>query len=119
MDKVNLAEKLAQFDKHWSPRIVGALNGQEVKLVKVQGEFVWHHHDDEDEFFLVLEGALDIRLRDRTVSLAQGEFFIVPKGIEHQPFAENECHVMLLEPADTLNTGNVRGDRTVDAPERI
>ena len=119
MDKVNLAEKLAQFDEHWSPRIVGALNGQEVKLVKVQGEFVWHHHENEDELFLVLEGALDIRLRERTIALTPGEFFIVPKGTEHQPFAENECHVLLLEPADTLNTGNVRGERTVDAPERI
>ena len=119
MEKVNLAEKLSQFQEHWSPRIVGELNGQEIKLVKVEGEFVWHHHEEEDELFLVLEGQLDLRLRERTVSLGPGEFFIVPRGVEHQPFAPHECHVLLMEPAATLNTGNVRGERTVDSPDRI
>ena len=119
MEKVNLAEKLSQFQEHWRPRIVGELNGQEIKLVKVEGEFVWHHHEEEDELFLVLEGQLDLRLRERTVSLGPGEFFIVPRGVEHQPYALHECHVLLMEPAATLNTGNVRGERTVDSPARI
>ena len=103
-DKVNLAGKLAQFTETWSPRIVGALNGQHVKLVKVEGEFVWHHHADEDELFLVLEGRLAIHLRDRTVTLEAGEFFIVPRGIEHKPEAESLTHVLVFEPAATLNT---------------
>jgi mannose-6-phosphate isomerase-like protein (cupin superfamily) len=119
MDKVNLAEKLAGFSERWSPRIVGELNGQHVKLVKLQGEFVWHHHEDEDELFLVLAGHIDIHLRDRVVALDPGEFFVVPKGIEHKPIADAEAHVLLLEPAGTLNTGNVREARTVDDPERI
>ena len=119
MEKVNLAEKLELFDEHWSPRIVGELNGQHIKLVKLEGEFVWHHHEEEDELFLVLAGELEMRLRDRAVSLGPGELFIVPRGVEHLPCAERECHVLLMEPASTLNTGNVRGERTVDSPERI
>jgi mannose-6-phosphate isomerase-like protein (cupin superfamily) len=119
MNKVNLREKLAQFSDHWSPRIVGELNGQEVKVVKLQGEFVWHHHADEDELFLVLEGQLSIALRDRVVELREGEFFIVPRGVEHKPMASAEAHVLLFEPASTLNTGNVRGERTVERPQRI
>jgi mannose-6-phosphate isomerase-like protein (cupin superfamily) len=119
MEKVNLAEKLALFSEHWSPRVVGELNGQQVKLVKLQGEFLWHHHENEDELFLVLRGALAIHLRDRVVTLDEGEFFIVPKGVEHKPVAEREAHVLLLEPASTLNTGNLRNERTVDVPARL
>lgn len=119
MEKVNLAQKLSLFHETWSPRIVAELNGQHVKLAKLQGEFVWHHHEDEDELFLVLEGRLVIRLRDRDIVLEKGECFVVPKGVEHQPVAEEEVHVLLLEPATTLNTGNVREARTVDRPARI
>jgi len=119
MEKVNLNEKLALFSEHWSPRVVGELNDQQVKVVKLQGEFVWHHHQNEDELFLVLHGALAIHLRDRVVDLDEGEFFIVPRGVEHKPVAERETHVLLLEPASTLNTGNVRNERTVDAAARI
>lgn len=119
MDKVNLREKLGLFSERWSPRIVGELNGQHVKLVKLEGEFVWHQHEKEDELFLVLRGVLAIHLRDRVVTLAEGEFFIVPRGVEHKPVAEQEVHVLLLEPASTLNTGNVRSERTVDRPERL
>lgn len=119
MDKVNLAEKLAAFTEHWSPRIVGELNGQHVKVVKLKGEFVWHHHADADELFLVLAGRLVIRLRDRDVMLGRGELFIVPKGVEHKPVADAEAHVLLFEPAGTLNTGNVTNERTVADPARI
>jgi mannose-6-phosphate isomerase-like protein (cupin superfamily) len=119
MEKVNLEEKLALFSEHWSPRVVGELNGQHVKLAKLQGEFVWHYHEAEDELFLVLRGALAIHLRDRVVNLDEGEFFIVPRGVEHKPVAQRETHVLLLEPASTLNTGNVRNDRTVRAPAHI
>ena len=115
MDKVNLAEKLGSFAEHWQPRIVGELNGQHVKLVKLQGEFVWHHHVSEDELFLVVKGALTIQLRDRDVHLGEGELFIVPRGVEHRPVAEEEAHVLLFEPASTLNTGNVRNERTYEA----
>ena len=108
MKKVNLAEKLEQFTEHWSPRVVGELNGQQVRLVKLEGEFVWHHHEHEDELFLVLEGHLDIHLREGVVGLDPGEFLIVPHGVEHKPVAAGETHVLLLEPASTLNTGNVR-----------
>jgi mannose-6-phosphate isomerase-like protein (cupin superfamily) len=119
MEKVNLREKLALFSELWSPKIVGELNGQQVKLVKLHGEFTWHHHAEEDELFLVLSGQLSIQLRDRVVDLREGEFLIVPKGVEHRPVALEEAHVLLLEPASTLNTGNVRTERTVDRPERI
>lgn len=119
MKKVNLAEKLELFSEHWSPRIVGELNGQQVKLVKVEGEFVWHHHEVEDELFLVLHGELDIHLREQVVHLGAGEFFIVPRGVEHKPVASREAHVLLLEPASTLNTGNVRNQRSVADPVRI
>jgi mannose-6-phosphate isomerase-like protein (cupin superfamily) len=114
MDKVNLKEKLALFSEHWSPRIVGELNGQHVKLAKLKGEFVWHHHENEDELFLVIKGRLLMRLRGTDVVINEGEFFIVPKGVEHQPVAEKEVHVLLFEPATTLNTGNVRNERTVE-----
>jgi mannose-6-phosphate isomerase-like protein (cupin superfamily) len=119
MDKVNLREKLGRFSEYWSPRIVGELNGQHVKLVKVLGEFVWHHHEHEDELFLVLAGRLTIRFREREVRLDAGEFVIVPRGVEHQPVAEAEAHVLVFEPAETLNTGNLRNERTVERLERI
>lgn len=115
MDKVNLAEKLGTFAEHWQPRIVGELNGQHVKVAKLQGEFVWHHHEAEDELFLVLRGALTIQLRDRDVHLGEGEFFIVPRGVEHRPVAAEEAHILLFEPASTLNTGNLRNERTYEA----
>jgi len=124
MDKVCLAEKLASFDDHWSPKIVGELNGQQVKLVKFQGDFVWHHHDTEDEMFLVLHGSFRMDYRDQagvehSLDLGEGEFVIVPRGIEHRPSAATEVHVMLFEPATTLNTGNVRNTRTVEVLEKI
>jgi mannose-6-phosphate isomerase-like protein (cupin superfamily) len=119
MDKVNLKEKLALFNDHWSPKIVGELNGQQVKLVKFQGEFAWHHHDHEDEMFLVVKGRFRMEFRDRHVWLEEGEFLIVPRGIEHRPVAEEEAHVLLFEPASTLNTGNVQNERTVAHLDRI
>jgi mannose-6-phosphate isomerase-like protein (cupin superfamily) len=115
MDKVNLAEKLARIDEPWRPKVVGELNGQEVKLVKLQGTFVWHHHETEDELFLVVRGRLRIEFRDRTVELAPGEFLIVPHGVEHRPAADCETEVLLFEPAATRNTGNVV-DETFTAP---
>jgi len=119
MEKVNLLEKFSLFDDYWSPKIVGQLNGQQVKLAKLKGEFVWHHHEAEDELFLVVRGRLVIRLREREVVLEEGEFFIVPRGVEHQPVAEEEAHVLLFEPQSTLNTGNVRGQHTVEALDTI
>lgn len=116
---MNLAEKLALFQDHWSPKVVGELNGQHVKLVKFQGEFVWHKHDYEDELFLVMGGRFCMDFLDRQVSLEEGEFLIVPRGVEHRPVADEEVHVLLFEPATTLNTGNVRDQRTVVEPERI
>jgi mannose-6-phosphate isomerase-like protein (cupin superfamily) len=107
-DKVNLGEKLAQFSEHWSPKIVGELNGQLVKLVKFQGEFVWHKHADEDELFLVVKGRFRMEFRQRHVWLEQGEFLIVPHGVEHRPVAEEEAHVLLFEPASTVNTGDLK-----------
>jgi mannose-6-phosphate isomerase-like protein (cupin superfamily) len=119
MEKVNLAKKFATFDEHWSPKIVGELNGQCVKIVKVQGEFVWHHHDVEDEMFMVIKGRLTIKFPDRDVTLEEGEFLIVPHGVEHKPVAEEEAHLLLFEPQATLNTGNVQNERTVETPEVI
>jgi mannose-6-phosphate isomerase-like protein (cupin superfamily) len=118
-DKIDLREKLALFHSHWDPKIVGELNGQHVKLVKLQGEFVWHHHEQEDELFLVLRGAFEMQFRDRTVELREGELIIVPRGVEHRPVAREEAHVLLFEPASTRNTGNRVTDRTVAEPERI
>ena len=105
-DKVNLAEKLALFTEHWSPRTIGQLNTNDLMVVKVKGEFVWHKHDDTDDFFLVLQGRLNISLRDREVVLNAGELFVVPKGVEHRPWAEEEAHVLLIEPMGTPNTGD-------------
>jgi mannose-6-phosphate isomerase-like protein (cupin superfamily) len=118
MHKVNLAEQLARFSEHWSPRIVGELNGQHVRLVKLKGEFVWHHHEAEDELFLVLHGRLAMHFRDRVVCVEPGELVIVPRGVEHKPAADEETHVLLFEPASTLNTGNVRNERTIERPVR-
>ena len=106
MNAVNLAQKLATFTEHWQPRTVGQFNGNDLMVVKVKGEFVWHKHDDTDDFFLVLKGRLTIRLRDRDVELGPGEVFVVPKGVEHCPVAEEEAHMLLIEPAGTPNTGN-------------
>ncbi|MEJ7815720.1 MAG: cupin domain-containing protein [Rubrobacter sp.] len=118
-EKVNIKEKLARFDKYWSPKIVGELNGQHVKLVKFLGEFVWHHHDDEDEMFLVVDGRFRMEFRDREVWIEEGEFIVVPRGVEHRPVAEEGASVMLFEPASTLNTGNVRDEMTVTELDRI
>jgi mannose-6-phosphate isomerase-like protein (cupin superfamily) len=119
MEVVNLAQKFNLFSDYWSPKVAGELNGQQVKLAKFKGEFVWHHHEHEDELFLVIKGRLRIQLRDREVTLQEGEFFIVPKGTEHLPVAEEEAHVILLEPRATLNTGNVHNERTVEDLERV
>jgi mannose-6-phosphate isomerase-like protein (cupin superfamily) len=119
IEKVNLTNKLALFSEHYRPKIVGELNGQLVKLVKFMGPFTWHHHDAEDEMFLVVKGRFRMELRDRHVWLDEGEFIVVPKGVEHRPVAEEEVHVLLFEPATTLNTGNVRNEQTVDKLDRI
>ena len=119
MEKVNLGQKFSAFSEHWSPKIVGELNGQQVKLAKLLGEFDWHHHDAEDELFLVVHGRLTIRLRERDVVLDEGEFLIVPAGVEHQPVAEQEAHILLFEPASTVNTGNLNNERTVTTLERL
>lgn len=111
---VNLTDKFAQFDEHWSPRIAGELNDSYVKLAKLKGEFVWHHHDDEDELFYVVKGRLCIKLEDRDLWIEEGEFAIIPRGVEHKPVAEEEVHVMLLEPKTTVNTGSAGGERTVE-----
>ena len=112
MDKVNLQQKFSQFQDHWNPRITGELNGQHVKLAKLKGEFIWHHHEHEDEMFLVIKGTLKMEFRDRTEIINEGEFIIVPRGVDHKPVAEEEVHVMLFEPATTLNTGNIENERT-------
>lgn len=119
MEKVNLAQKFSLFHDHWNPRIAGELNDSYIKLVKVQGEFVWHQHETDDEFFLVVKGRLHIKLRDGEVVLEPGEFFVVPRGVEHCPVAEEETHVVLLEPKTVLNTGNVQNERTVADVQRI
>jgi mannose-6-phosphate isomerase-like protein (cupin superfamily) len=118
-EKVSLAGKFALFADHWSPKIAGELNGQQVKLVKFRGEFVWHRHDREDELFLVHRGAFRMEFRDGNVELAAGDFIIVPRGVEHRPVADEEVEVVLFEPASTLNTGNVVNERTIEAPERL
>ena len=119
MKKINLREKLAAFTDPWSPKIIGELNGQHVKLVKFQGEFIWHHHDREDELFLVVKGRFRMDFRDDAVWLEEGECIIVPRGVEHRPMAEDEAHVLLFEPALTLNTGNVSNEMTVSQPRTI
>jgi mannose-6-phosphate isomerase-like protein (cupin superfamily) len=119
VDKVNLAGKFQQIKEYWKPYIVGELNGQFVKLDKLKGEFVWHSHENEDEMFLVVKGRIRIEFRDKHVRLEEGEFIVVPRGVEHRPIAEEEAHVLLFEPASTLNTGNVRDERTIEKLERI
>ena len=119
MKPINLRDKLALISDFWSPRIVAELNGQHVKIAKIKGEFVWHHHEHEDELFLVLKGRLDMHFRDRVVKVNEGECILVPRGVEHKPVGENEVHVLLFEPAGTLNTGNVRNERTVEHPGQI
>ncbi|HXP84415.1 MAG TPA: cupin domain-containing protein [Bryobacteraceae bacterium] len=119
MDKVNLRDKFALFNDHFKPRVAGELNGQHVKLVKFTGPFVWHHHDAEDELFLVVKGRFRMEFQDREVWIEEGEFLIVPRGVEHRPVAEEDVHVLLFEPAATLNTGNVQNDLTVQTLDRI
>lgn len=119
MEKVNIAEKFGTFSDPWNPRIVGELNGQHVKAVRVRGEFVWHHHDHEDELFLVVKGKLKMEFRDKTVEVNPGEFIIVPRGVEHKPVADDEAEVILFEPASTLNTGNVENERTKKVLDKI
>jgi mannose-6-phosphate isomerase-like protein (cupin superfamily) len=119
LEKVNISTKLSLFSDYWNPRIVGELNGQHVKLVKLKGEFVWHHHDNEDELFFVISGILKMEFRDKTVEVHPNEFIIVPRGVEHRPVAENEVSLMLFEPATTLNTGNTRGELTRDQLEKL
>jgi mannose-6-phosphate isomerase-like protein (cupin superfamily) len=119
VEKVNLKEKFRLFDDVWNPKIVGELNDSYVKVVKFRGEFIWHRHDNEDELFLIVNGHLRMRFRDRDVTVNQGEFIIVPRGVEHMPVADEECEIVLLEPKTTLNTGNVRNERTLTELERI
>jgi mannose-6-phosphate isomerase-like protein (cupin superfamily) len=119
LERIDLREKLSTFDERWSPRIVAELNGQHVKLAKLEGEFVWHSHADEDELFLVLKGKLTIELRDGAVDLGPGQMVVVPRGVEHRPVADGEVHLLLFEPAGTLNTGDVRNERTVEEPKRV
>ena len=119
MDKTNLNQKFSLFSEQWKPKIAGELNGQMVKLVKFLGPFVWHHHDNEDEMFLVVKGRFRMEFRDRHVWIEEGEFIIVPRDVEHRPVAEEEAHVLLFEPGSTLNTGNVQNERTVPKLDRI
>lgn len=119
MNKINLAQKLALFSAHWSPKIIAELNGQHVKLAKFKGSFVWHQHAHEDELFYVVRGAFRMEFRDRTVELQAGEMLVVPRGTEHRPVADEEVEVLLFEPATTVNTGNAGGDKTVARPEWI
>ena len=119
VEKVNLADKLAQISDHWNPRIVGEVNDTHVKLVKIQGAFDWHHHETEDELFLVVQGCLTMHLRDRDISVRPGEFVIVPHGVEHMPFSDEEVSLLLIEPGTTLNTGNLSNERTRTELERL
>jgi len=119
IDKINLAEKFSRIKEYWKPYVAGELNGQLVKLDKLKGEFVWHHHQNEDEMFLVVKGSFHIEFRDKTVSLEEGEFIVVPRGIEHKPVAEEEAWILLFEPASTLNTGNVNNEFTLRELEKV
>ncbi len=113
IEKIDLSEKLSQIDDYFNPRIVGELNGQHVKLVKFQGEFIWHHHDQEDELFYVVKGSFDMHLQDKIITVNAGEFLIIPRGVEHKPVAREEVAIMLFEPATTINTGNIENELTV------
>jgi mannose-6-phosphate isomerase-like protein (cupin superfamily) len=119
VEPVNLAQKFSQFSDYWSPKIIAEVNDFHVKLVKLKGEFVWHQHEHEDELFLVVKGTLLIKLRDRDIWLREGELAVIPKGVEHLPIADDEVHVILLEPKTTLNTGDVQSERTVTQPRQI
>ncbi len=119
IEKVNIEEKLSQIDDYWNPRIAGELNGQHVKLTKAMGEFIWHKHDNEDEMFLIIKGDFKIELRNKTIDVKPGEFIIIPKGVEHKLIANGEVHVMLFEPASTLNTGNVKSEFTRETLKKI
>ncbi len=119
MNVINIKEKFSLFSDQWSPKKVGELNGQQVLLAKIQGEFIWHTHEDEDELFLIIKGALDIVMKEKTVSLKEGEFFIVPKGVAHKPIAKEEVHVLLFEPLSTKHTGDILADVTVTTYETI
>ncbi len=119
MDKINLREKLSLFSDHWHPRLLAELNGQHVKIAKILGEFDWHTHEKEDELFLVIQGRFRMEFRDRNQWLEEGEIIVVPRGVEHRPVAEQEAHILLFEPASTLNTGNIKNDRTIENIERI
>jgi mannose-6-phosphate isomerase-like protein (cupin superfamily) len=119
MEKVNVAGKLSGFSDYFNPRIVGELNGQQVKLVKFQGEFIWHHHEREDELFYVVRGSFDMHMRDRIITVNAGEFLVMPRGVEHKPVAREEVEIMLFEPASTLNTGNIENELTVKEPGKI
>ncbi|HEY6502758.1 MAG TPA: cupin domain-containing protein [Chitinophagaceae bacterium] len=119
MEKVNLAEKLSSFNDYFNPRIAGELNGQQVKLVKFKGEFVWHHHEREDELFYVVKGSFDMQMRDQTITVNAGEFLIMPHGVEHRPVAKEEVEILLFEPATTLNTGNIENELTKRELKRL
>jgi len=119
MNSVNLKEKFSLIKHHWQPKVVGELNNQEIKLAKLKGEFIWHSHENEDEFFMVIKGHLTLELRDRVIELDEGEFYIVPKGVEHLPIADEEAHILMFEPKGTVNTGNTDSDRTVTDLEII
>lgn len=119
MDKVNISEKFSLFKEYWSPKIAGELNDSYIKLAKLKGEFEWHFHENEDELFLIVKGSLLLKLRDRDIYLNEGEFFVVPRGVEHLPVAEEEVHAIFIEPKSTLNTGNIQSQRTVDKLETI
>ncbi len=119
MQTINLEEKFSLFSDYWNPRIIGEVNDCHVKAVKLKGEFIWHHHDHEDELFLVVKGRLQMKFRDREAIVREGEFLIVPRGVEHLPVAEEEVHILLIEPKSTLNTGNINNERTVAQLERI
>jgi mannose-6-phosphate isomerase-like protein (cupin superfamily) len=119
MEKVNLAEKLSTFSDYFNPKVAGELNGQQVKLVKFKGEFVWHHHDNEDELFYVVKGSFDMHMRDKVITVKAGEFLIMPRGVAHKPVAREEVEIMLFEPASTLNTGNVENELTVKELKKI
>ena len=119
MDKVSVYQKLELFQEYWSPKIVGEVNDTVIKLAKLNGEFLWHLHENEDEMFYVLKGTLLMRFRDKDVTVGENEFIVIPKGVEHMPVAQSDVHVMLIEPKGTLNTGNVQSERTIDQPESI
>ncbi len=119
MNKINVLEKLSLFNDHWNPRIIAELNGQHVKLAKFQGEFIWHKHDEEDELFMVVKGNFEMQFRDQAILLKEGEIIIVPRGTEHRPVANEEVHVLLFEPATTLNTGDIQNERTITSPQMI